>query len=349
LRKLRLPILNLMKGQVADGVKPEMFAFLKNRAYPIGVDIDDDMIKVVQLAQNSKGINLISGGTEHRPQDVQPGSSNWQRWAIDAIRGVTTNGKFRGREVIAVMPTNEVFIDHIKMPRIKNAGLNAQQDHVGDDDRLREALLAKIKQKLPFEPDDAMIKYIPAEQDNVVVITSERTKIDRHLAIYEEANLQIKSIGVWPTALINTYTTFFGRRQTDTEAIVMLLEINASCTNVVICRHKNLLFARSIPIGTKQLQTDEAIARLVMELTACKRHFSSMHRNGHIARLIFLTGQVLITDVFAAIAKQLEMPAQMGNCLAAVTIEDSSRSQIDRRDHQVNWATAFGLSLSLSE
>jgi hypothetical protein len=42
------------------------------------------------------------------------------------------------------------------------------------------------------------------------------------------------------------------------------------------------------------------------------------------------------------------MPAQIGNCLAAVEIEDSRHSGMDRRDCQVNWATAFGLSLSLS-
>ena len=325
-----------------------MFSFLKKRIYPIGVDINDDVITMVQLANNGKGFSLLAGGTKHRRQDVIPRSSDWQRWAIEAMHDLTTNGKFRGRDIIALIPANEVFIEHIKMPKLKDAGPNAKKDPSDPDEKLRDAIFSKIKQKLPFQPEDAMIKYIVGEEDNVLVIASERTKIDRHLAIYEKANLQIKSIGVWPMALINTYTTFFGRRKSDIEAIVMLLEIDTNCTNVVICRHKNLLFARSIPIGTKQLETDEAITRLVLELTACKRHFSSMQREVQIERLIFLTGQGTITNVFATIAKQLEMPAQMGNCLGAVEIEDSWRSRIDRRDCEVNWATAFGLSLSLS-
>ena len=313
---------------------------------PIGVDMRDDALTVVQLGNNGRGINLIAGGSKNRPEDVEPGSSNWQRWAIEAIRELTANGKFRGRDVIAAIPASEVFIDHIKMPKIEK-------------DKLQDAVFSKIKQKLPFEPDDAMIKYIPAEEDNVLVIAAERKKIDRHLAIYERANLQIKSIAVWPAALTNSYAKFFGRRKSDVEAIVMLLDIDTNYTNVVICRHKNPLFARSIPIGAKQLErapkrgerhlgtgTNEMTARLVLELTACKRRFGSMHEEAQIERLIFLSSQTVDRDICTAIATQLEMPAQMGDCLAAVETANFYSLGIDRRQCKVNWATAFGLSLS---
>lgn len=322
-----------------------MLSFLKNRTYPIGADISDDIIKVVQLTDNGHGISLLAGGNQARPLDVRPRSGNWQRWAIEAIRGLTANGKFHGKEVVAVMPANGVFIDHMRMPKIKGASQDAKQTAAEYDQKLRDAIFSRIKQKLPFDPNDAMMKYIPAEENNVVVIASERKEIDRHLAIYEKASLTIKSIGVWPAALINIYTAFFGRRKTDLEAIVMLLEIDANCTNVVICRYENLLFARSIPIGTTQLEGDDAINRLVLELTACKRQFSSMQRNPQIERIIFLTSQAAITNTCAAIAKQMEMPAQMGNCLAAVQTNNSGIPEIERRDCKVNWATAFGLSL----
>ena len=207
-------------------------------------------------------------------------------------------------------------------------------------------MFSEIKQKLPFEADDAMIKCIQTEEDNVLVIAAERKKIDRHLAIYEKANLQIKSIAVWPVALTNSYIKFFGRRKTDIEAIVMLLDIEANCTNVVICRHKNLLFARSIPIGAKQLDGEKMVTRLVLELTACRRHFGSLYRGARIERLIFLSDRAVDRNVCATIAKQLEMPAQIGDCLKAVEIGDPCGSGVDRRGCKFSWATAFGLSLS---
>jgi type IV pilus assembly protein PilM len=310
-----------------------MFWPSKNHVYSIGVDMGDDTLKLVQLGANGKSVNLMAGGSKNRPKDVKPGSSEWQRWALEAIRELTANGRFRGRNVVAAIPASEVFIDHIKMPKI-------------EDDKLYDAVFSKIKNKLPFDPDDAMIKYIPTEEDNILVTATERKKIDRHLAIYEKANLQIKSIAVWPAALTNSYTKFFGRRKTDVESVVMLLDIEPNDTNVVICRHKNLLFARSIAIGATQLDDEKAVARLVLELTACRQHFGSMYKKAQIERLIFVSGQIVDKNICTTIAKQLEMPAQIGDCLAAVEIVDPYGSGIDRRGCQFSWATAFGLSLS---
>jgi Tfp pilus assembly PilM family ATPase len=325
-----------------------MLGLLKNHTYSIGIDVRHDSLKLAQLGSNGQDISVIAGNMKLRPEQIEPGSSDWQRWIIENIRLLTTYGDFHGKEVIAAMPETDVFIDHIKMPKLNNC-------------KPRDAIFSKIKQKLPFEPleENTVMQYIESEQDNVLVMASERTVIDRHLAIYEKAGLSIKSICVWPLALTNCYVKFFGRRKSDLEAIVMLVCIEESCTNVVICRHRNLLYAHSMAIGLKQLIDEQAVSRLVMEITSCKRQFNIMYRNAQLERLIFMSGQVINKDVCTSIARQLEMPAQVGDCLAAVKIAKSCRlgkdiddgkgrtdGQIDRRDCPVNWAVTFGLSLS---
>ena len=327
-----------------------MFKFSKSHAYSIGVDIGDDSLKLVQLGEDGNGISLIAGQSENLPEGVKAGSSQWQRWAIETIRQLASNGDFQGKEVIAALPAREVFIDNIKIPK--------------DDNDVEEAIFSKIKQKLPFEPiqENTMIKYIPMEQDNVLVIAAERKIIDRHLAIYEKAGLTIKSIGIWPTALANCYTKFFGRRKSDLETIVMLVCIEANYSNVVICRHNNLLFARSLSTGLNQLDNKKSVNKLVLDLTECRRQFTSMNPRGQIGRLIFLSSETTVDkEICVKIAKQLDIPAQVGDCLAAVEIiepsslggkpksnddKESTGTPIDRRDCEVNWATAFGLSLS---
>jgi hypothetical protein len=319
----------------------------------------DDALKVAQLVNEEKSINLIAGGSKNRPMNIEPGSADWQKWAIQALCELTANGEFQGRDIVAAIPARDVFIEHAKIPKIKDDVRKAMKSFLAQSDKLQDVIISKIKPKLPFEPDDAVIKYIPTEGDNILVMAVQRNIVDRHLAIYENANFQIKSIAVWPTALTTSYTSFFGRRKTDIEAIVMLTCIEPDCTNVVISRHKDLLLARSIPIGAKQLnrppesdkgpvqgQSDEMMTRLVLELTACKRQLGSTHRNAQIERLIFLANQVVDKNICETIAKKLEMPAQMGDCLAAVEISDPYSVGIDRRDCKVNWATAFGLSLS---
>ncbi len=311
-----------------------MFGFGKKQSYLIGVDLGNDCLKLAQLGNGTEDACLLAGQYVNRPADVTPGTARWQRWAIEVMRETTANGHFKGKDVVAALPANEVFIDHFRWSK-------------RFDGRIEDAIFAKIKQKLPFEPiqRNTLIKYIPTEQDNVMVLATERTVIDRHLAIYERAGLTLKSIGVWPVALANTYARFFGRRKTDLDAIVMLLDIQPDCTNMVICRHKNPLYACFAPLGAKQLKEEAHVGRLVMELTAGRREFLSLYKNVQIERLIFLSGLAVEADIYRTVAKQLEVQAQMGDCMAAVELSDPDRFGLDRRNGTVTWALAFGLSL----
>ena len=307
---------------------------------PVGVDMGADAVTMAQLVDNGQGVSLMSGVCKQRPPYIKPGSVEWQRWAIDRMSEVTSNGRFRGKNVIAALPPADLFIDHIRMPKI-----DAKSDTKEEQASVEVAVTSKIKQKLPFDAENAMIRYIPSEEDNALVIAAKRQIIDRHLAIYEKAGLAIKSIGIWPMAMAKSYTRFFGRRQADAKAVVYLVDIQPGCTNVVICRHENVLLARSISMGANQLDGEEMISRFVLELDACRRHFASMYRKAQIERLVFLSGTAVDKDICITVAKQLEMPAQVGDCLAAVHVEDPSGTGVDRRDCQVHWAVAFGLSL----
>lgn len=324
-----------------------MFRYLRNHPNAIGVDAGNYSLKLAQLAHRGKGAALIAGKNEDCPDDVKPASANWQRWAIVGMREAMATGRFHGKEVVAAMPASDVFVDNIKVGvPFENGSQNRNLTLKTRSDKLPRAISSKIEQKLPFEIDDAVVKYIPTEQDNALVIATERKIIDRHLAMYERAGLTIKSIVPWPTALTSCYAKFFGRRKTDLQAIVMLLDTEPNSTNVVICRHKKVLFACSIPIGIQQIDDGKIATRLVLELTACRRRFASIYQNARIERLIFLSGPAVEPDTYISIAKQMEIQAQMGDCMAAIEIANPYRSGINKRVSHLNWATAFGLSLS---
>lgn len=312
-----------------------MFGLGKKRSHLIGVDLGNDYVKLAQLANGSEETILLAGQYVPRPADITAGTARWQRWAVDVLRQAASNGQFKGKDVVAALPASAVFIDHVRWPK-------------KFDGKIEDALFAKIKQKLPFEPiqKNTLIKYIPTEQDNVMVLATERTVIDRHLAIYERAGMAIKSIGVWPVALATCYARFFGRRQTDLDALVMLLDIQSDCTNMVIARHKNPLYACFVPMGSRQLKDESMAGRLVMELTANRRQFLSFYKNAQIERLIFLSGLAVEPDIYRIVARQLEVQAQMGDCMAATEVTDPDEFGVDRRNGKVSWALAFGLSLS---
>ena len=310
-----------------------MFDLWNNHAYPIGVDITDDGLRMAQLKENNGSLVLLSGGCQSCPPDILPGTAQWQKWAIETIRNLSATSKFSGKYVVASIPPSDVFIDHIKVTKSDNRSFD-------------EAVLSKAKQKLPPEYEDAMVKYINAEEDNIVIIATTHLLIDRHLAIYEKAGLKIRSIGVWPLALTNAYMRFFGRRASDIESVVMLVDVGILRTNVAISRYKGLLFSRSIPIGIKLMQTPDMINRLISELVGCSQSFNSIFKKIKIERLIFMSGQAVDRNIYTAIAKQLQLPAQIGDCLSAVKTVKNKNMNIERRNCQFSWATAFGLSLS---
>lgn len=313
----------------------------------IGLDMEDNVLKMVQVENSDKGISLVAGGHESLPAYVKPDTVEWQKWAIEAIKNIMSKARFRGKDVIAAMPAGEMFIDHVKLP----AGENRQSENAPDDsaEEVPESLLGKIKPKMPFEITDAIIKCMPTEQDNAIVVAVEREKINRHLAIFEKAGVHIRSMGIWPMALKKTYTSLFGRRKDDRNVVIELVDIKTDCTNVAICRHENLLFAHSLPIGANQLDlgNEETITKLAGELSGCCRQLGSMQRNCQVERLIFLSGPTVDRRIYTSVAKQLEIPSQMGDVLKALQwLLPWDQVGIDRRVCKVNWAAACGLSLS---
>jgi len=296
---------------------------------------------MAQLGFDGNQFFLNAARREERPEDIEPGSAQWQRWVAQAAKEMIGSDGFSGKRIVTAMPADDVFIDQIKIPKTA-------------DEKIEEVVLAKIKPKLPFDANGAMVKYVVSDRHSgngemgVLVMAGQRQIVDRHLGIYEKAGLQICGISVWPLAMTNSYVKFFGRRAEDRDVVAMLIDIGANHTNIVICRHSNLLLARMIKIGFRQLEYNEMIKKLMDEMNACCRYFELVSDNAQIGRLILMSGQKVdgsISERVAELAKEMQIPAQIGDVLAAIHVRNGCHFDIERRGREVDWATAFGLSL----
>ena len=318
-----------------------MFDFLKKRIFPTGVDLGSSYLKMAQLGFDGNQFFLHAAGQKERPKDIEPGSARWQRWVAAAAKEIVGKGGFSGRQVVTAMSADDIFIDQIKIQKTA-------------EEKIEDAVLVKIKPRLPFDPKGAMVKYVVSEAHcgngelGVLVMAGERQMVDRHIAIYEKANLEICGMSVWPLAITNSYVKFFGRRAEDRKMVAMLVDIGAGHTNIVICRHSNLLLARMIPTGFSHLEYSEMLERLIDEINACCRYFELVSDGAKIHRLVLISGRSVdktICERVAEVAKGMQVPAQIGDVLAAVQVRQGCRFDIERRGRQVDWATAFGLSL----
>ena len=319
----------------------KMFNFLKKRTLPIGVDLGSDFLKIAQLkVVEGNGLRLHAAAMQQKPDELENGTAAWQRWAAESTKKLIASKDFVGKEIVAAIPAEDMFIEQFQISKVA-------------DDQIHQSVIAAAAKKLPFNLNDAMLKHVVTSNKNnghfdVLVMATEREKIDRNLAIYEKAGLSIKGIGVWPMASINSYTNFFGRREADHDAVAMLLEIGSTHTNIVICKHKELLFAREIAIGLDQINKGELSQRFLSEMEACCRYFETNSKESKIGRLVFFSDRNAgraVCDKIAQFAKMTQIPAQIGDVLAAIGIGDNGQVSIDRRGPQPNWSKAFGLSL----
>jgi len=193
--------------------------------------------------------------------------------------------------------------------------------------------------------DNIVLRCVPTEQGNALVIAAQRTTIDRHLAVYERVHLRVKSMAVWPIALATCHARLFNQNAPDREAVVMLLDMQSDCTNLVVCRDENPLLARSIPMGARQLWGTADVGRLVWELAACRKQLLSLYRDVDIERLIFLSAPRVDPEIGRRLGAELGVRVQLADCQVALGMEPAPAPDPDSDPMQTSWALACGLSL----
>ena len=319
-------------GNFIEGIS-DMLELFGKHTYPIGVDMGDDALTLVQMANGGDTIRLLAADSIEYPPDIKPGSTAWQRWAIKATSELVAHGRFQGKKAIAAMPASEVFIDTIQMPKAPK-------------DKLHNAILNHLKPKLRITPEDVLMEHVKTDSENILVMATDRTKLYRHLAIYEKARLKVASISGWPMAVSKAYTHLWARHMGQEDNPVMLLDIAKSCTNIVICDSVNLYFAHSAPVGAKHLDIDRMADLLDSQMDMCRVRFRSIHKKPQVNQIIFVSGHAVDKEIYTKIAKRARMSAQIGDCFDAVGATRPKHADKENRPPHANWITAMGLSLS---
>lgn len=319
------------------------FNLLSQKTFPIGVEITAKFVRMAQLGLSDGQMKLVAGGSESLPEGIEPYSGQWQRCTIEAVRSIYSSGSFKSKDAVTVMPCVDVFSKEIK--KRLNSGQAAE-----------DFLNAEVKKLLPFESEGALIRHIilnehneSAEEKDILILAAEKFKVERHLAIFEKASLNVKAVTVWPIILVNSYVNFFGRRKTDSDTVVMLINASQTDCNVIICKQHDILFARTIPCGMSSLDHSKGVEKLVNEIEACIRYFQATDRTLAIERILLFANEGVdekLIQCILMVAKKHTMPAHVGDVLNAVTNNDLFKRGIDAREAKSDWTTAFGLSLS---
>ncbi len=97
--------------------------FLKTRVLPIGVDLGTSHLKMAELRSMQQELELLAAGSEEIPADLRSQESGRMDFIVQAIRRCLESNRFSGRKCVLALPAHQLFLQHLKMPRVPKANL----------------------------------------------------------------------------------------------------------------------------------------------------------------------------------------------------------------------------------
>jgi type IV pilus assembly protein PilM len=351
---------------------------LKTRVMPIGIDLGTATLKLAQLRQVQGQLELAAAARAEMPQPCRDDERKRMRFLAQRLNGLLKERPFKGRQCIISLPAASTFVQHVRTARMP-------------PEQLGTALRFELDGKLPFDSAEAVIRHVvagelrgnPQASQEVIVLAASRQVVESYLKLAQHAKLELIGLNVEPCAIVQCFARLF-RRAEDAKQVTLFLDLGQAVTQVVIVRGPQMVFARNVTFGAKQIDeaaaaatgmsvaqvsqirrnahnaseaapeaenvyaaVSKALGSLIEEVTKCLRYFESTFPSGRVDRVVFLGGQALDRRLCQTMAQRLNLPAQIGDPFARVGKVDGMDLDDgpDRRQTQPAWAVAVGLSL----
>ena len=211
------------------------------RSGTIGVDIDRGSIKAVQLQGSGAGYVLQHVGYHRLPPGViVDGEVADQNLLASELREFWDSHSFKGRSITVGVSNQKVVVRLLDFP------------HMRPED-LQGAISFEAQDHIPMPLDEAVLDYVvlgPREErtdlDRVLVVAAQREMISRYTSAVRAGGLRPEGVDVKALSLTRSTLPdpFFGE-----DGAVLLLDVGAEITNLVVADRGNPVLTRFVPVG----------------------------------------------------------------------------------------------------
>jgi len=224
-----------------------MLRFLRQKVFPIGLDLGSASLKMVQLARTGDGLALVAAAQQDVPHALRHNPAAMQEWTIETIRNLLTTKPFKGRKVISCLPSRDLLVQHLRVAKM-------------EPHHLEKALRFEAVAKVPFNVNQGRLCHLVAGEVydgnesklEVILMAASASVVARHLNIVERTKVEIASVNVEPCALVNCFAHLFADAD-PTEGATMFVDLGHACTKVIITHGRDIAFCRTIGIAGKQM------------------------------------------------------------------------------------------------
>jgi type IV pilus assembly protein PilM len=227
-----------------------MFGFIKTlaaTASPIGVDFGSDCLRMAQLQISDGEPRIVAAASADVPAHVRNDPAARASFFVETAKDLLAQGKFKGRQCVLALPAAQMFIQHLRIPKM-------------DDEALKKALPWEARGKLPIDPTQAVLRHTVAGEiyqdsepkDEVILMAAARETVNTLLGAAAKAKLDVIGMNVEPMAIVDCFGHVY-RRKTDQKSVVCFIDIGWKSSRAIIAEGSHILFARTIPVGGEHL------------------------------------------------------------------------------------------------
>lgn len=217
-------------------------------AGPIAAAIDAHEVRLLQLEPRADVMRVVAAARQPLPPDLPRRGPEAHEAIARIIREAAAKRGFVGKRLVTSLPPSVVHIKNLRLPLMPA-------------DELPRAIEWEAKERVQLEPEPHLFRFFDAgevrqgeeSRREIILLAVAESYAEGHAAALFDKGFHLEAIEAAPAGLAR-----FVRRSGSTDRAVMLLDIGNDTSTAMILSHGRVLFCKSVPIGSHQL--DQAAA-----------------------------------------------------------------------------------------
>ncbi|MEL7087027.1 MAG: pilus assembly protein PilM [Planctomycetota bacterium] len=217
----------------------------KNSEYPIGLDVGDGGIRLMQLALRGGQLTAVAAAHVRLPGESRSDGDAYHAEVTRAMGRALAAGGFTGHAVVSSLPASSLQCKNLRLPvmpadELASAVQWEAADRFGFGDRQTSAQFFVAGQ----------VRQGEEERQEIILLAARLGFVERHVSSLTENNLRPKAIDAAPAALARLSGTW-----DDASEVHVTIDFGRSATKVLIVKAGKVVFYKPIDIGAAQLDS----------------------------------------------------------------------------------------------
>ena len=279
--------------------------FRKTGKLITAIDISDDLLKIIAISNDNKGSSLSA-------LDCISLSSDDEKAVAKEVRVILSKHKIAKSYFIISFPRHLVTIKSVRLPTTSESEIRNMAE------------LQAIKY-IPYSREEIVVSYkvisvTPEGYSDVLLVLAQKKLIDKYIAIFRHAGINIEKIALSSEGILYWYT----RLGKEDSAPVAIIDVDRHHTHIQIIKDKNLFFTRSISFDAAL--GEQGRSALLREIRLSFDSYNK-ERNEDVTHIIVSGSEDYTRGMAGYLASNITLPcediAQLGGLKPAKTAEQS--------------------------